>query len=233
MTLPVPGNVSRADVDSMKRMMQIMNGASGSNVPAQHTHQAHYSGGYAGTPPPRKPVYESAPPAYNAFPGREDVDAMKRILEVMNELDGPQQAPQRQAITESYSAPAAVASSAEWSIRTNLVESNGKESKTYDVVQGNHAFVEGLVVADAARSLARLLNRGYTAENPRVQEVLDLEETYNRHRLDAARIKGRYNRCVELGEDAAAAVFRERHQVARAEALAIQDQLKSILESIR
>ena len=81
-----PGIPSRGEVDSMKRMLQLIESSS---VPAQQTHQAHYSGGYAGTAP-RQPIRESyspppsSAPAYSPYAGREDVDAMKNILEKLN-----------------------------------------------------------------------------------------------------------------------------------------------------
>lgn len=227
-----PGIPSRAEVDSMKRMMQLMDNAS--TVPAEQVHQAQYSGGYEGTP--RQNLHESysPPPSYGSgFAGREDVDAMKNVLErlrAVEEAEAPvqQRAPLRET---SYSTFAA---SDDWKVTTRLKEStSGKQLKTYDVARAGEVFVEGLVLADAANAVVKFLNKGLAGNSPKVQEVLDLEETYNRNRLDAQKIKARYGRCVELGESEAAEVFRGRHQVARANAMAAQDEIKSILESIR
>jgi hypothetical protein len=70
-------------------------------------------------------------------------------------------------------------------------------------------------------------------ESAKVQEVLELEETYNRNRIEAGIVRGRYTRCVELGESEAAQVFKTRHATVRATAMSAQDQIKSILASIR
>jgi hypothetical protein len=217
----------------MKRMLQIMGNSE--NVPAQQTHQAHYSGGYEGSAP-RQPIRESysPPPSYgSAYAGREDVDAMKNILEKLNALGGDEAPQQRAPLREAAPAALSYVGVDEWKVTTRLQESNGKQTKTFDVARSGEVFCEGLLLNEAAAAVVKFLNKGLGANSPKIQEVLDLEETYNRNRLDAQKIKARFNRCVELGESAAADVFRERHQIARANALSAQDEIKSIFESIR
>lgn len=229
----IPGVPSAQEVNEMKRLMQVMNGSA--NVPAVHTHQAHYSGGHAGTRAPLKESY-SAPYVPSFGTSAEDVAAMKSIMERLNAING-----EGEMLTETVSAPATASAFAQeipgdsFYVTEGLLESNGKHIKAFNVVAGgsNQPVVESLVVLEAAQAVAKFLNKGLTVHNPKIQEVLELEETYNRSRIEAGTVKGRYNRCVELGESEAAAIFKSRHATVRATALSAQDQIKSILASIR
>src|SRR5690606_26061927 len=121
-----------------------------------------------------------------------------------------------------------------WQVRAKMLEGS-KSRKEYSVVhsESKQKIAEKLIVYEAAHAIVRLLNRGHDFESRKIQEVIDLEEQYFRNRQDAARFKQRFDRCIELGEQAAADVFEARYQTARANALAAQDQIKSLNESIR
>lgn len=236
MTTNLPALPNQQDIAEMARLRQIMEG---SNLPTvREPVQAHYSGGSEGI---RRPLHEShvAPPAYSAMgAGREDVDAMKAILEKLNELDGSNDT--KPVLTErtqiaAYTQNKPVTAGGPYEVSILLKESaNGQETKSYDVVDARRApVVEALVIKEAAQAIAKFLNKGQSLDGKKIQEVLDLEEEYNRCRIEAGKIKSRYNRCVELGETAAADVFKARHSTTRATALAASDQIKSILESIR
>jgi hypothetical protein len=92
---------------------------------------------------------------------------------------------------------------------------------------------ENLVILEAAHAIVKYLNKGLTFESTKIQEVIELEETFNRNRIDAARFKQRYERCMQLKETEAGDIFASRYQRARAQALAAQDEISGILESIR
>jgi hypothetical protein len=240
--VPVPGVVSRDEVDSMKRMMMAISAAEGpstNSVPAHHNpvHGGHYSGG-GGT---RRPIHESAP-VYSAggLAGADDVDAMRTILQRFHAASGTgtvyesdEPAPQQAAfLTEQRALP----NGATWEVNIRLLESNGKETKSYDVVESSNArnkAAEGLALLEAAKAVSKFLNKGLTLESSKVQEVLELEETYNRNRIQANTARQRYARSTELGEASAAGVFKSQFETARAKALSSQDEIKSILESIR
>lgn len=232
----IPMGPSNADIAEMARLRNILNG--GSNVPAvQQPQQAHYSGGYAGT---QRPLHESrqAPPAQPYMPSygtsREEVDAMKNLLETLNSLSGDE--PTRQNLQEQqYNAPALpAANTGNYSVMVTIQESNGKEVNRYNVVDGNRQDVfPGLVMKEAATAIMKLMNKGHASNSAKVQEVADLEETFNRCRIETNMHKTRYNRSVELGETSAANVFKDRFNTARAQALAAQDTIKSINESLR
>lgn len=231
----IPMGPSQKDIQEMARLRAIMNG---SNVPAvQEPIQAQYTGGYEGT---QRPLNESranmAPPAY--YPGggtsREEVDAMKTLLTKLNALSGDDVQAPRQQLSEAQTSLPSTVGSGPFEVLALIRESNGKEVNRYSVVDNSrHDVVGDLVMRDSATAIMKLMNKGLTLGSSRVQEVLELEEEYNRNRLDTARHKSRYQRSVELGETAAADVFKTRFNVAKANALAAQDQVKSILESLR
>lgn len=242
----IPSNMpSQRDIQEMARLRAIMNGT---NVPAvQQPQQAHYSGGYAGT---QRPLHESrqAPPAPAYMPSfgtsREEVDAMKNIMNKLNHLSGDdrpagqalnaiQEAP-RQALVEASSFTQQQIGSGPYEVLAVIKESNGKEVNRYSVVDaGRRDVIGGLTLRETATALMKLMNKGLTLESARVQEVIELEEEFNRNRLQTASHKSRYQRSMELGETAAAQVFKDRFNVAKANALAAQDEIKSISESLR
>lgn len=235
----IPTGPSQKDIQEMARLRAIMNGT---NVPAvrDDTVHAHYSGGNAGT---RRPLHEShnvAPPAYMPSTGasREDVDIMKNILTKLNAISGdePAPAPQRQQIAESHAGFVTDqrVGSGPYEVLALIKESGGKEVNRYSVVDSSRRDVIGdLTLRETATALMKLMNKGLTLESARVQEVINLEEDYNRNRIQTASHKSRYQRSMELGETAAAQVFKDRFNVAKANALAAQDEIKSIADSLR
>lgn len=229
---------SQQDVSEMARLRAIMNG--GSNVPAvQQPQQAHYAGGHPGTRRPMNESYSPPAPIYvpSGAPTRADVDAMKNLLETLADLSGEEQAP-RQALQETshYAAPALPSPQAAggYSVMAMIQESGGKEVNRYNVVDaGRRDVVAGLVIKEAATAIMKLMNKGHAFESAKVQEVVELEETYNRARIQTGQNKTRYQRAADLGETAAAQVFKDRFGTSRANALAAQDDIKSINDSIR
>lgn len=235
----IPMGPSNQDIAEMARLRQIMNG--GSNVPAvQQPQQAHYSGGYAGT---QRPLHESrqAPPAAPYVPSfgtsREEVDAMKNLLETINALSGEEAAAPRQTLQETtqYAAPGLPApQNGPYSVMVTISESAGKEVNRYNVVDANRQdVVPALVMKEAATAIMKLMNKGNALTSAKVQEVIELEEEFNRARIETGKHKARYTRSTELGETAAASVFKDRFNTSRAQALAAQDTIKSINEALR
>jgi hypothetical protein len=245
----IPVGPSPKDVAEMARLRQIMNG--GANVPAvQEPIQAHYAGGNPGSQ--RRPMHESrqAPPAQVYMPSvgtsREEVNAMKNLLETLAALSGDEvqsgqpalEAPRAALVeTSAFSAPLlqGPVGGGPYEVLISLKENAaGKETRSYNVVDANRRdVVAGLVMQEAATAIMKLLNKGKVFESAAVQEIVELEEEFNRNRIETGHHKQRYQRAMELGESAAADVFKSKFSTARATALAAQDQIKSILESIR
>jgi hypothetical protein len=241
----VPMLPSSQDISEMKRLRDIMNGS----VPAVRDNVLH--GQYSGGSTQRQSMYERrapvvAPPVIpiGGIAGREDVDAMRQILEKFHQAAGDtaevltEQAEFdvdiREAIQTKKTPNGAIIG--KWEVRTSLEESSsGKTRKLYTVANPStrEAVIENLVILEAARAIVRYLNKGLSFDHKKIQEVVELEETFNRNRKDAARFKQRYERCQQLKEKEAGDVFASRYQRARAQALSAQDQICSILESIR
>jgi hypothetical protein len=224
---------SARDIQEMARLRAIMEGT---NVPAvQQPQQAFYTGG-------NQPLRESHNTTHyspSVGTSREDIDAMKNILAKLNNINGEDQISEqasptvgRTTLTETSSAQKAKSGSFE--VLISLKESNGKEIRTYNVVDSNRRdIVSNLRLQESAQAIMKLMNKGLSFDSSRVQEVIDLEEDFNRNRLETAKHKARYTRSMELNETAAAEVFKNRFNVAKANALVAQDQIKSILESLR
>ena len=238
MTNLIPTGPSQRDIQEMSRLKSIMEG---NTLPAvSQPIQGHYGNS-------RTTLNETrvAPPIYTPSfgPGREDVDAMKNILQKLQSLGGdetPAAPPQRTPMYESvestnFSTPTSShVSSGPFTVLVQIAESNGKEVNRYSVVDGSRRDVfSELVMKESATALMKLLNRGESTASNKCREILDLEEEYNRNRIEMGRHKQRHARSTQLGETAAANVFKDRFNTAKANAMVAQDTIKSINESIR
>lgn len=237
--LPVVGP-NQKDIQEMARLRAIMNGG---NVPVVHEHQAQYSGGHAGT---RRPLNESyaPPPVSGGFAGQEDVNAMREVLARFKAAAGEDSAPRHlnenmnervQHNFENVGNLAQTPAHGSFEVRISLSESSdGKEVKNHVVVDSmGQTVIGGLSLVESAKAVMKLLNKGLPVGHARITELTELDEDYNRNRILAGQARNRYQRSVELKENAAAEVFKARFETARATALATKDQIQSILESIR
>lgn len=230
----IPGP-SGQDVNEMQRLIDIMNGNGGaaSSSPQQVTESRRN---------PNAPM--AIPPA---GPGPADTEAMRKVLEsfygaagdavstLAEESQNDYQHPHLQEAMQTRAVENGVVIG-KWEVRQRIQEgTNGAQRKLYDVVNPatQETVASKLVVYEAAHAVVRFLNKGLNVNHGKVQEVLELEEKFHRTRQEAARFKQRFDRCVQLGEKEAADVFESRYQTARAHALVANDQIKSILESIR
>jgi hypothetical protein len=242
----VPMIPNSQDISEMKRLRDIMSG----NVPAVRDDviRGNYSGG--GNIPRqntavRRPIAES----YNPMPiggvaGREEVDAMRRVLERFKNAAGEtaerlvEEATYNPEVREALQTRSTDTGAiiGKWEVKVSLEETaKGKTRKLYSVMNPmtKRVVAENLVILEAAHAIVKYLNKGLTFESTKIQEVIELEETFNRNRIDAARFKQRYERCMQLKETEAGDIFASRYQRARAQALAAQDEISGILESIR
>lgn len=121
-----------------------------------------------------------------------------------------------------------------WEIRTNVFEKMGKEVKTYDVINvySNEPIASDLYLYEVAHSLVRLFNKGETLTSPKVREILTLEETYTRNRIDALRFKKRYQDSMKSKDYTTAEIMESRYQKSRLEALTAKDRINGLYESI-
>ncbi|WP_162828332.1 hypothetical protein, partial [Escherichia coli] len=104
---------------------------------------------------------------------------------------------------EVYEAPKPVAVPTNaWTIRTKVLENaSGKQKKTFTIVNQQGAVAASdLNIIEAAQSLQKYLNKGLPVNHPKVQEVLELEESYVRNRQEALRFKQLHERSVKVNE---------------------------------
>ncbi len=218
---------SAQDIEAMRRLRLIMEGA-----------------GDGPMVPPSRQLAQSNRSSTASRTGRPDVDAMADILNRFNRAssntaqrlveDSHDDPRVREAINTTKTSDGIKIG--QYKVTTSLAESAiSKSQKVYDVVDtiNNTVMCQGLTLSEAAHAVVRCLTKGLTLDHSKVRNILNLEETFSRNRADAVRFRYRYDRCMTLNEKAAASVFSDRFQVARANALTAHDQLKSILESIR
>lgn len=215
-----PTGPSSQDVSDMQRLIDVMNGKS-DDVPMHR--------------PAAAPTPTHVPTT--------DTHAMKKILEsfygaagdaITELVDSAAYDPRlNEALNTKRTDEGAIIGS--WEVRVHLVESNGSSRKVYDVLHPGSKTVlfNKLVIFEAAHAIVRYLNKGLAPDHVKIVEIADLEEMYRRNRQDAVIFKKRFDRCLELKEEAAAEVFEARHQKARAQAIAANDSIKTILDNIR
>ena len=197
--------VDPKETEAMARLLQIMNGSS----------------------PEQEIVTESA----NSFSAPVSVDPkddMKRIIESFNRGIG--------SVAETLAEPVTrMAQEAEVSrpLREAMVTRKTPQGvkigsweikvyedqgiKTYDVMNSvtNQAIANDLSLYESALCLAKLLNNGVGINNPKVREVLELEEKYAHHRQEAAMFKARATSRLKLGESERAAIAEDRFTESR------------------
>lgn len=223
MSIPSP-----EEVNSMKRLIELMNGDSSADSLAEAPHN----------------LTETATPRTVATSGHPGADDMKRILESFYSVAGDAVADIVEVSTHDRTLREAMATKrtdegaiiGSWEVRVRLQEStSGSQRKSYDVLHAGtkSLLFKGLVIFEAAHAIVRYLNKGLANDHFKITEIADLEETYRRNRQDAIVFKKRYERCMELKEMAAGEVFEARYQKARAQAIVANDQIKTILDNIR
>ncbi|MNK29869.1 hypothetical protein D3C87_482720 [compost metagenome] len=216
---------STQDVSEMQKLINLMNGQ------AESTYE---------------PIRESAPVTVPAVAsGNPDAAAMKKILEnfygaageAISEVvrESTHDRRLQEAMQTHRTDEGAIIGS--WEVRVKITESakNGAKVKMYDVLHpGTKSILfSDLVIFEAAHAIVRYLNKGLPTTHNKIVEIADLEEIYRRNRQDAIIFKKRYERCLELKEQAAGEVFEARYQKARAQAIVANDSIKTILDNIR
>lgn len=237
--LPIPMGPSRQDVDSMRRLRSIMETGPATDNRSRIHEGVHSGGQYR---QPQQPAPSTS--AYMGGYAPADVQGMKSTLEKFYAAQGGKESYKElerskkpiSSLTESTSYTESRSSNSTFEARTRLEETkSGKTRKRYDVVDVSNKQItfEDFSNKETAEALAKFFNRGLTESDKKVREVLELEEDFNRCRADAMKFKNHYNRSIELGEEEAGAVFAKKFRTAKAEALAAQESIKSINDSIR
>jgi hypothetical protein len=219
------GPVDKKDVDDMKRLMDIMSSGNIADEP-QNIHEAYSQ--------PRSTV---SPPAIATHPGTA---GMKEILQRFYE--STQESVERVVTTKAEQSPllkealetkrtSSGVQVGSWEIRVNEGSSG---DKTYDVVNihTDEPIAHDLSLYESALSLTKLLNRNAGINNPKVREVLELEENFTRQRTDAAQFKRKMTRMLKEGDDFRANVAEDRYEQCKQAAIALRSRLISICKNL-
>ena len=122
-----------------------------------------------------------------------------------------------------------------WEIKTSILETLGTDKKYYTVTNTytREVIAKELSLYESALCLVKLLNNGVKVSSVSLNEVRQLDEQYNRNRLDAMRFSKLFKRSMGLKQEDAASIFNSRYQTARANALVAKEQISSIRDSVR
>ena len=218
---------NRSDVDSMQRLMDIMNNGM---------------------------INESAEPSFNQIhssqpdriastvvvSGDAGVSSMKEILSRFYEstnnsvervvTEKAEQSPLLKEALNTHLTETGVQVGS-WEIK---VHEDAPNQKTYDVtnVHTGEPIAHDLSLYESALGLTKLLNRNVGINSSRVREILELEEEFTRHRTDAAVFKRKISRMLKEGDDFRANIAEDRYEECKRQAIELRSRLISICKSI-
>lgn len=170
--------------------------------------------------------------------GDSDIDAMKNILQKLQNVGNKTTKELIQESTTSREVKEALStrrtktgvSVGQYEIRVRVDESRKRSMNYFDVIQSDTrvAIAKDLILYEAALILTKLLNRGETINGTKVKRLLRLEETYYKHRVDAARYRVKNKQCIKNGDYNRAEIFEHRYDDTRAKALQAKREIIAI-----
>lgn len=118
-----------------------------------------------------------------------------------------------------------------WEIR---VHEDTPGNKTYDVVNvhTNEPIAHDLSLYESALGLTKLLNKNVGINNPRIHEILRLEDEFTRQRNDASTFKRKINRMIKEGDEFRAHIAEDRYNECKSQAISLRNQLIVICKSL-
>jgi hypothetical protein len=107
-------------------------------------------------------------------------------------------------------------------------------TKTYDVVNvhTNEPIAHDLSLYESALGLTKLLNKNVGINNPRIHEILRLEDEFTRQRNDASTFKRKINRMIKEGDEFRAHIAEDRYNECKTQAISLRNQLIVICKSL-
>lgn len=170
--------------------------------------------------------------------GDNNVDVMKNILQKLQNVGNEttkeliQESTNNREVKEALSTRRTKSgvSVGQYEIRVRVDESRKRSMNYFDVVQSDTrvAIAKDLILYEAALILTKLLNRGETINGVNVKNLLRLEETYYKYRVDAARYKVKNKQCFKNGDYDRAEIFEHRYDDTRAKALQAKREIIAI-----
>lgn len=176
-------------------------------------------------------------------PGSEDVKGMKKVLEAFYRAGGEVAEDIATKATvdpiyEEYLAVApernAIRVGKKYEIRVREIESIGGDKKVYDIVEikNNETLTSDLFLYEAAYAIVKYLNKGENILSAKIREIAALEQCYANLRQDAGLFKKRIREAIQTKNETKIALFEDRFDKAKNDALQIKSKIRKITEQI-
>jgi hypothetical protein len=247
--------VDPQSVNEMKRLMEMFNGAIASNTPAElppgfeapptfeydipEELAGYTNDGYASLNDNQPASYSAPAPIPSVPVSMSESEHMKEILRRFYEASNSSvERIQERAETNPRLKEALVTKKTpkgvqvgSWEIRVHE-ESNG--TKTYDVVNvhTSEPIAHDLSLYESALSLTKMLNKNVGINNPRIHEILRLEDEFTRQRTDASTFKRKINRMIKEGDEFRAHIAEDRYNECKTQAVSLRNQLIIICKNL-
>lgn len=215
---------SRDEVDSMKKLMDIMNGGMITESSAVQAYNPHQDNKIAPTVITGDPGVSSMKEILTRF-YESTQDSVERVV-----TEKAEQSPLLKEALNTHLTESGVQVGS-WEIK---VHEDTPGQKTYDVtnVHTGEPIAHDLSLYESALGLTKLLNRNVGINSSRIREILELEEEFTRHRTDAAVFKRKMNRMLSEGDGFRANVAEDRYEECKRQAIELRSRLISICKSI-
>lgn len=221
----IPGVVSAEDVAEMEKFRKILEGGF-SNVTAP-----------SATPSEGNPSEISSVPLVESLSKDPEMDKFKNIMdnfyttakdavEMLVESAEQDKEIKEALQTEKNQKGVKIG---KWQIIINE-DPNSRPKKVYDIIHTitKEVIARDLFLYEAAHALVRLLNKSYAINDEEVKTILSLEEKYVKQRESAYRFKRMAIKTSNAGDAARAAMFEDRCDRAREEAVLVREQIKEL-----
>lgn len=121
-----------------------------------------------------------------------------------------------------------------YQIRQGLDESRMAGKQFYSVVNSTtgETLAHELSLYETAHGLVKLLNRGKFFNSPDITELLQLENQYTSHRIDAVRFHRNMNRALKNGDDHRAQLLETRKQASMDRCMTAKREIRNLYNQI-
>jgi hypothetical protein len=99
-------------------------------------------------------------------------------------------------------------------------------------VHTDEPIAHDLSLYESALGLTKLLNKNVGINNPRIHEILRLEDEFTRQRNDASTFKRKINRMIKEGDEFRAHIAEDRYNECKSQAISLRNQLIVICKSL-
>jgi hypothetical protein len=218
--------VSPQERDAMARLMQIMEGQKVSGAPR------------TGTSNPSSPVELAGPGQVTQRDVTAMADVLRRLESVVDKTHATmvnESVMDRELgealITEQTPDGVRIGS---YQIRQGLDEGRIAGKQFYNVVNSStgETLANELSLYETAHGLVKLLNQGKFFNTPEVHQLLEWEQQYTSHRIDAVRFHRASRRANKLGDDHRSQLMETRKQASLDKSMTAKRQIREFYGSI-